>query len=98
MSVLERIASTDPHITIAPMTDEDARPYFERLLKVLRRQNVRTDLQARGRLDPSEFAPFCALVIAFYQAVLDMPHDDKINVLRSLYAKAAVNADNDLKR
>ncbi len=37
-------------------------------------------------------------MIAFYQAVLDLPRDDRINVLRNLYAKAAVNADSDLKR
>jgi hypothetical protein len=107
MSVLERIASTNPHMAIAPMSDEEARPYFEKvfaqpglrdLLSSLRRQNVKTDLQARERLEPSEFAPYCALVIAFYQAVLELPRDDKVNVLRNLYAKAAVNADSDLKR
>jgi hypothetical protein len=98
MSVLERIASTDPHAVIVPMSDQEARPYFEKVVAELRRQNFKTDLQARERLDPSEFAPFCALVIAFYQAVLDLPGDDKINVLRNLYAKAAVNADRDLKR
>jgi hypothetical protein len=98
MLVLERIASTNPHMAIAPMSDEDAQPYFERVRNALRRQNVRTDLQQHERLEPSEFAPYCALVIAFYQAVLDLPRDDKINVLRNLYAKAAVNADSDLKR
>jgi hypothetical protein len=98
MSVLERIASINPHMAIAPMSDEEARPYFERVLATLRRQNVKTDLQARERLDPSEFAPYCALVIAFYQAVLELPRDDKINVLRNLYAKAAVNADSDIKK
>jgi hypothetical protein len=98
MSVLERIASTNPHMAIAPMSDEEARPYFEKVLNTLRRQNVKTELQARDRLDPSEFAPYCSLVIAFYQAVLDLPRDDKVNVLRNLYAKAAVNADSDLKR
>jgi hypothetical protein len=98
MSVLERIANTNPHMAMAPMSDEEARPYFEKVANALRRQAVRTELQARERLDPSEFAPYCALVIAFYQAVLDLPRDDKINVLRNLYAKAAVNADRDLAR
>jgi uncharacterized caspase-like protein len=97
MSVLERIASTNPYMVIAPISDEEVRPYFEKVLNSLRRQNVKTHLQARKRLDPSEFAPYCELVIAFYQAVLDLPSDDKINVLRNLYAKAAVNADSDLK-
>jgi hypothetical protein len=91
MSVLERIAGANRHAAIAAMSDEDAQPYFAKVRNALLRQNVRTDLQARERLDPSEFAPYCALVIAFYQAVLDLPRDDKINVLRNLYAKAAVN-------
>jgi hypothetical protein len=38
------------------------------------------------------------LVIAFYQAVLDLPRDDKVNLLRNLYATAAVNEDADLQR
>jgi hypothetical protein len=103
MLLLERIASTNPHISVAAMSDEEARPYFDRVVNsdrvvsAVRRQNIKTDLQARERLDPSEFAPYCALVIAFYQAVLDLPRDDKINVLRNLYAKAAENADSDLK-
>ncbi len=97
MSVLERIASTNPNMAIAPIGDEEAGPYFEKLINSVRRQNVKTDLQARERLDPSELAPYCALVIAFYQAVLDLPRDDKVNVLRNLYFKAAVNANGDLK-
>jgi uncharacterized caspase-like protein len=87
MSVLERIASTNPHLAIPAMSDEEVRPYLQKVLNTLRRQNVKTDLQARGRLDPSEFEPYCTLVIAFYQAVLDLPRADKINLLRNLYAK-----------
>ena len=96
MSVLERIAATNPHIAVAPMSSAEARPYFDKVLAVLMRQSVRTELQSRDRLDPSEFQPYCALVIAFYQAVLDLPRDDKVNLLRHLYATAAVNADADL--
>ncbi len=95
MSVFERIAGIDRRHTVAAISDEEVRPYFEKALATLRRQNARIDLQARGRLDPSEFAPFCALVIAFYQAMLDLPQDEKIKALRYLYAKAAVNADRD---
>jgi hypothetical protein len=99
MSVLERVAATNPHAAVAPMSSAEARPYFDRVLAVLMRQSVRTDLQMnRDRLDPSEFQPYCALVIAFYQAVLDMPRDDKVNLLRHLYATAAVNEDADLQR
>jgi hypothetical protein len=98
MSALERIAGTNPHTAIAPMTSEEARPYFETVFSTLRRQSVKTELLPRERLDPSDFAPYCALVIAFYQAVLDLPRDDKVNLLRYLYAAAAKNADVDLKR
>jgi len=100
MSVLERIAATNPHTAVAPMSAAEARPYFDRVGAVLMRQSVRTDLlmQPRERLDPSEFQPYCALVIAFYQAVLDLPRDDKVNLLRHLYATAAVNADADIPR
>jgi hypothetical protein len=96
MQVLERIASTNPHIGVSAMSDEEVRPYFSRVINALRAQNVKMDLQARDRLDPSEFAPYCSLVIAFYQAVLDLPREDKINALRNLFAKAAEGADSDL--
>lgn len=98
MAVLERIASTNPHTAIAPMTPEEARPYFETVFKALGRQPVKTELLGRERLDTADFAPYCALVIAFYQAVLDLPRDDKVNLLRHLYAAAAKNADVDLKK
>jgi hypothetical protein len=97
MSALERLAATNQHMAIAPMSDEEAKPYFERVAVALSRQNVRGELQGRERLDPSEFAPYCSLVIAFYQAVLGLPKDDRINVLRNLYGKAAENADGDLR-
>jgi hypothetical protein len=98
MAVLERIAGIDPRAAIAPMTDEEAQPWFSKAIAAVRRQNVRTELQRLDRLDRSEFAPYCALVIAFYEAVLDLPYDEKINVLRILYAKSAMNADSDLAR
>jgi hypothetical protein len=96
MSVLERIASTNPHTAISPMSDAEAQPYFEKVGATLRGQNVRTDLLGRPQLDRSDFAPYCALVIAFYQAVLNLPQDDKVNVLRNLYAKPVADADIDL--
>jgi hypothetical protein len=96
MSVLERVASTNPHFAIAPISNEEAQPYFGRVVGALRQQNVNIDLQGRKRLESSEFAPYCSLVIAFYKAVLELPRDDRINVLRKLYADAAVNADSDL--
>lgn len=98
MSVLERIAGTNPHTTIAPMTAEQARPFLETVFSSLRRQPVKSELLGHEKLDPSEFQPYCALVIAFYQAVLELPRDDKVNLLRYLYATAAVNADSDLAK
>jgi hypothetical protein len=96
MSVFERIAGIDRRHAVAAISDEEVRPYFEKALATLRRQNARTDLQPRQQLDPSEFAPFCALVIAFYQAILDLPQEGKIKALRYIFTKAAVNADSDL--
>ena len=98
MSILERVAGTNPHTTIAPLTADQARPHIENVFSKLRQQPVKTELLGRDRLDPSEFQPYCALVIAFYQTVLDQAPDDKINLLRYLYAAAAVNADSDLAK
>ncbi len=98
MSVLERIAATNPHTAVAPMTAEEVRPYLETVFNALRRQPVKSELLGRPKLEPSDFQPYCALVIAFYQAVLELPRDDKVNLLRYLYAAAAVNADSDLAK
>ena len=98
MSVLERIAGTNPHTAVAPMTAEEVRPYLETVFTALRRQSVKSELLGRAKLEPSDFQPYCALVIAFYQAVLELPRDDKVNLLRYLYAAAAVNADSDLAK
>jgi hypothetical protein len=97
MSVLQRIASTNPHTAVAPMPVDEARPFLEAVFSTLRTQSVKSELLGgRTLLEPAEFAPYCALVIAFYKAVLDLPRDDKINLLRYLYAAAAANADSDL--
>ena len=98
MSVLERIASTNPHTAVAPMTADQARPHLETVFNALRAQSVKTELLGRAKLEPADFAPYCALVIAFYQAVLDLPRDDKVNLLRYLYAAAAANADGDITK
>jgi GYF domain 2 len=95
MSVLERIASTNPHTGVAPMAAEEARPSLETVFNALRTQSVKSELLGRPKLEPADFAPYCALVIAFYKAVLDLPRDEKVNLLRYLYA-AAAKADIDL--
>ena len=52
----------------------------------------------KDKLNPPEFQPYCTLVVAFYQAVLELPRDDKVNLLRYLYASAATDADADLAK
>jgi hypothetical protein len=98
MSVLERIAGTNPHTAVAPMTADEVRPYLETVFNTLRKQSVKSELLGRSKLESADFQPYCALVIAFYQAVLELPRDDKINLLRYLYAAAAVDADRDLAK
>jgi hypothetical protein len=98
MSILERVAAINPHATIAPPTADETRPYLETVFSKLRQLPVKSELLGRDKLDPSEFQPYCALVIAFYQTVLELPRDDKVSLLRYLYATAAVNADSDLAR
>ena len=68
---------------------------LETVFKVLREQSAPTDLLGREKLTPAEYQPYCQLVIAFYEAVLAMPRDEKVNLLRYLYATAAVDADKD---
>jgi hypothetical protein len=98
MSVLERVAGTKPSAAVTPLTADQARPYLETVFNNLRLQPVKSELLGRDKLNPPEFQPYCALVIAFYQAVLEMPRDDKVNLLRYLYATAAVDADSDLAK
>jgi GYF domain 2 len=98
MAVLERIAATDPAATVTPLTGDQARPYLETVFKVLRSQAVQSDLLNRDKLTPAEYLPYCRLVITFYDAVLGMPKDDKVNLLRYLYAAAASDADDDVPK
>jgi hypothetical protein len=98
MSVLERVASTSPTAAVTPLSGEQARPFLETVFSTLRQQPVKVDLLGRDKLSPSEFEPYCSLVIAFYQAVLELPRDDKVNLLRYLYASAASDPDSDLAK
>jgi hypothetical protein len=43
----------------------------------------------RATLAQSEFMPYCVLMVAFYQTVLTLPPEDRINLLRYLYERAA---------
>jgi hypothetical protein len=98
MSVLERVASTSPTASVTPLTADQARPFLETVFNHLRQQPVKSELLGRDKLTPAEFEPYCTLVIAFYQAVLELPRDDKVNLLRYLYATAATDPDSDLAK
>jgi hypothetical protein len=98
MSLLERVAGANPHATIVPPTKEQVQPYIETVFSRLRQLPVKIDLWGRDQLDPSEFEAYCTLVIAFYQAVLELPRDNEINLLRYLYSLAARDADGDLAK
>ena len=93
MAIIARIAAADQNTTVAPLTSERAQPYLERVFNRLRQQQVQSDLLGRSKLAPTEFQPYCTLVIAFYESVLALPQDDRVNVLRYLYAAAADTDD-----
>jgi hypothetical protein len=89
MAVLERVASSDPHAAIVPPSAGQARSYLDAVYSKLGKQPVQTELLGRSTLTPAEFLPYCTLVIAFYETVLALPQDDRVNLLRYLYATAA---------
>jgi hypothetical protein len=93
MAIIARIAAADQNTTIAPLTAEQAQPYLETVFNRLRQESVQSDLLGRSKLAPSEYLPYCTLVIAFYESVLALPRDDRVNVLRYLYAAAAAPDD-----
>jgi hypothetical protein len=89
MAVLERVSSVSLGTAVMPLTADQARPFLELVFSNVRQQPVKSELLGRDKLSPAEFEPYCALMIAFYQAVLELPRNDKINLLRYLYATAA---------
>jgi hypothetical protein len=98
LDLLERIAGIPSDTKIPPPAEDEVRPHLATVIQTVGQMNVQTRLQALDTLDPSQFAPYCTLVIAFYAAVLDLPHDDAVKVLRHLYAGAAETADRDSNR
>jgi hypothetical protein len=95
LAVLERIASIGPSPAIAAPTADQVQPYLQNVFATLRQQPVQNELLGRSTLTSSEFQPYCSLVIAFYEAVLALPADQRIGLLRYLYAAAAVDPDDD---
>jgi hypothetical protein len=88
MAVLERVASVDPGTAVAAPTADQAQQYINTVYTQLRKLPVQSELLNSNTLTESQFQPYCAVVVAFYQAVLKLPRDDKINLLRYLYAAA----------
>jgi hypothetical protein len=93
MTVLDRIAATDPKAVAAAPTLEEARPLIESVFAALSKLPVQRDLLQREKLTPQEFSSYCDLVVAFYGAVLALPEADKVKLLRYLYATAAADDD-----
>jgi len=88
MAILERVASINPAATIAAPTANRAQQYINAVYNQLRKLPVQRELLNRNSLTQSQFEPYCALVIAFYEEVLALPPDDRNNLLRYLYASA----------
>ncbi len=98
MAVLEQVAATDPKSAIAPLSAERAQPFLEKVFNTLRQLPVQRDLLGRDKLTSTEFPAYCTLVISFYESVLALPREDKINLLRYLYATAAADGDDDVPK
>jgi len=93
MAVLERIANIDPGTAVAAPPTEQVQPYLQSVFTALLKQPVQSELLGRSQLAPSEFQPYCSLVIAFYEAALALPADQRTALLRYLYAAAAETDD-----
>jgi GYF domain 2 len=96
MAVLQRIVATAGNTEPAP-SEADVRAYLETVFGEIKKQPVQTQLLGRDKLTPAEYAPYCDLVIAFYEAVRALPFADAVKLLRNLYATAAAEPDTDLR-
>jgi hypothetical protein len=94
MAVLERIIDNPGSGDPAP-TEADVRPYLESVFDSLKKQPVQTQLLGRDKLTAAEYAPYCDLVIAFYEAVRALPFADAVKLLRNLYTTAAAEPEAD---
>jgi hypothetical protein len=90
--VLERIIAGTGSADATP-SEIEVRPYLETVFDELKKQPVQTQLLGRDKLTAAEYAPYCALVIAFYEAVRALPFADAVKLLRNLYATAAAEPD-----
>jgi hypothetical protein len=92
MAVLERVISNAGTKQTAP-TEAEVRPYLEAVFADLKKKPVQTQLLGRDKLSEAEYAPYCDLVIAFYEGVRALPFNDAVKLLRNLYAAAATDPD-----
>ncbi len=92
MAVLERVISNAGTTQTAP-TEAEVRPYLEAVFADLKKKPVQTQLLGRDKLSEAEYAPYCDLVIAFYEGVRALPFNDAVKLLRNLYAAAATDPD-----
>ena len=88
MAVLERVIANAGTKQTAP-TEAEVRPYLEAVFADLKKKPVQTQLLGRDKLSEAEYAPYCDLVIAFYEGVRALPFNDAVKLLRNLYAAAA---------
>ncbi len=96
MTVLQRIIANEGGKDPAP-SEAEVRPFLEAVFGQLKKKPVQTQLLGHDKLTAAEYAPYCDLVIAFYEAVRALPFGDAVKLLRNLYAAAAVDPDSDLK-
>jgi hypothetical protein len=94
MAVLERIIANPGSVDAAP-SEAEVRPYLETVFGELKKQPVQTQLLGRDKLTAAEYAPYCELVIAFYEGVRALPFADAVKLLRNLYTTAAAEPDPD---
>jgi GYF domain 2 len=94
MAVLERIIA-NPGSTDAAPSEAEVRPYLETVFGELKKQPVQIQLLGRDKLTAADYAPYCDLVIAFYEGVRALPFADAVKLLRNLYTTAAAEPDSD---
>jgi GYF domain 2 len=92
MAVLERVIANAGSKQTAP-TEAEVRPYLEAVFAGLNKKPVQIQLLGRDKLTEAEYAPYCDLVIAFYEGVRMLPLNDAVKLLRNLYAAAANDPD-----
>src|ERR1700722_17841318 len=91
-AVLERVISNAGTKQTAP-TEAEVRPYLEAVFADLKKKPVQTQILGRDKLSEAEYAPYCDLVIAFYEGVRALPFNDAVKLLRNVYAAAATAPD-----